>query len=100
MIKHIVLWKFRDQAEGHTKEENMDTVRARLLALQGVVPQLKSMQIGKDVLHSDMSFDMGLICAFDSLEDLQAYKVHPAHQAVSAFVKLVRTDRVSLDFEV
>lgn len=98
MIKHIVLWKFLDQAEGHTKEENMDIVRDKLKALLPVIPSIRSFEIGKDILHSEMSYDMALIMTFDSMEDLEAYKIHPEHQKVSAYVKKVRSGRVSTDF--
>lgn len=98
MIKHIVLWKFLDQAEGHTKEENMDIVRDKLTALLPVIPSIRSFEIGKDILHSEMSYDMALIMTFDSMEDLEAYKIHPEHQKVSAYVKKVRSGRVSTDF--
>ena len=100
MIKHIVLWKFADEAEGHTGEENMDIVRERLTALLPMIPQIRSFEIGKDVLHSEMSYDMALIMTFDTLEDLQSYKMHPEHQKVSAYVKKVRIGRVSADFVI
>ena len=100
MIKHIVLWKFLDEAEGHTKEENMDIVRERLTALLPIIPLIRSFEIGKDILHSDMSYDMALIMTFDSMEDLAAYKVHPEHQKVSEYVKNVRCGRVSTDFVI
>lgn len=100
MIKHIVLWKFAENAQGHTKEENMDIVKERLTALLPIIPQIKSFEIGKDILHSEMSYDMALIMTFDSMEDLETYKKHPEHQKVSSYVKLVRIGRVSADFNI
>ncbi|MBQ7541653.1 MAG: Dabb family protein [Clostridia bacterium] len=100
MIKHIVLWKFQDEAQGHTKEENMEIIRAALTSLVPIIPQIRSFEIGKDVLHSEMSYDMALIMTFDSLEDLEAYKTHPEHRKVSAYVKQVRESRVSADFVI
>lgn len=100
MIKHIVLWKFMDEAEGHTKEENMDIIQDGLTALLPIIPQIRSFEIGKDVLHSEMSYDMALIMTFDSLDDLDLYKNHPEHQKVAAYVKKVRVGRVSADFVI
>lgn len=99
MICHIVFWKFLDHAENHTKEENMDIVKERLTALIPIIPQIRSFKIGKDVLHSDMSYDMALIMEFDSLSDLDLYKNHPEHKKVSEYVKLVRSDRACVDYE-
>ena len=78
----------------------METVRARLLALRGIVPEIRGMEIGKDVLHSEMSYDMALYMTFDSLAALEAYKVHPEHKKISAFVKEVRIARACVDFEI
>lgn len=99
MIEHVVMWKFTD-GEGRTKEENCAYVRERLLALPALIPEIKMMQIGRDVSGTDMSYDMMLVTRFDSLEDLHAYKVHPDHVAVSEYVKKVRTARVVLDAEL
>jgi len=99
MIEHVVLWKFTD-GEGRTREENMAYVRERLLALPAIIPEIKFMQFGRDVSHTEMSFDMMLVTRFDSLEALHTYKVHPAHMAVSQYVKKVRTARVVLDAEL
>ena len=100
MIEHVVMWKFADTAEGKTREENMAIVRERLLALPAVIPEIKFMQLGRDVSRTDMSYDMMLVTRFESLEALHTYKVHPSHVAVSQYVKKVRTARVVLDAEL
>lgn len=99
MIEHIVMWKFGD-GEGRTREENMEYVRERLLALPTIIPEIKLMQLGRDVSRTEMSYDMMLVTRFDSLDALHTYKVHPAHVAVSEYVKKVRVARVVLDAEL
>ena len=100
MIEHVVMWKFADTAEGKTREENMAIVRERLFALPAIIPEIKFMQIGRDVSRTEMSYDMMLVTRFESLEALHTYKVHPDHVAVSQYVKKVRTARVVLDAEL
>ena len=100
MLKHIVLWKFQDFAEGRTKEENMELIRSGLLALPAVIPEIQSMEIGFDVLHSDMSYDMALIAQFEDLEAMRRYKVHPEHQKVAAVVAKTKSARATLDFMI
>ena len=97
MISHTVMWKFKEE----NKEENMNTVAERLMALykSGKIDGLRKMEIGKDVSHTDMSYDMVLLTEFDSMEALAAYKIHPDHVAISQFVKTVRTARAVVDFE-
>ena len=99
MIEHVVMWKFKD-GEGRTREENMAYVRERLLALPAIISEIKFMQLGRDVSRTEMSYDMMLVTRFDSLEALHTYKVHPAHMAVSQYVKKVSTARVVLDAEL
>lgn len=100
MIEHVVMWKFADTAEGKTREENMAIVRRRLLALPAVIPEIKFMQLGRDVSRTDMSYDMMLVTRFESLEALHTYKVHPAHVEVASYVAKVKVARVVLDAEL
>ena len=97
MISHTVMWRFKEE----NKEGNMNTVAERLMALykSGKIDGLRKMEIGKDVSHTDMSYDMVLLTEFDSMEALAAYKIHPDHVAISQFVKTIRTARAVVDFE-
>lgn len=92
MIKHIVMWKFREGTESE-QEQFFEGLRGLL----GVVPQLKSCEIHRGV-GSD-SFDAVLVSEFDSMDDLNTYKVDPRHKAVSALCKSIRTDRAAMDYE-
>ena len=94
MIKHIVMWKFR---EG--EQENMLIFRDRLLSLRGKIPEIRSMEVGININPSDRSFDAVLVSEFDSLEALKAYSVNPLHVAVSDFCKTIRTQSASVDYE-
>ncbi len=100
MIKHVVMWRFKESAEGNTKSENMKIFREGLEALVPIIPELKSLEMGVDELQSDSSYDMIMISTFDSLEALDTYKNHPEHKKVSAFCKKVRESRVAVDFTI
>lgn len=97
MIEHVVMWKFAENAEGKTREENMEIVRDRLLALPAVIGEIRYMQVGRDRSRTPMSYDMMLVSRFDTLDTLHTYKVHPAHVAVADYVAKVTTARVVLD---
>lgn len=94
MIKHIVMWKFK---EG--EHENMLLFRERLLALKERIPEIRSMEVGVNVIPSERSYDAVLVAEFDSPEALKAYSVNPLHVAVSDFCKSIRTSAVSVDYE-
>ena len=100
MVKHIVMWKFKDNAEGKTKEENMAFVKDSLYALVGVIDEIKKMEIGMDVTHSDMSMDLVLLTEFESVDTMKAYAVHPEHVKVSTYVRKVIESRVVLDYNM
>ena len=100
MIRHIVMWKFKDTAEGKTKQENMEWVREHLYALLPIIPEIKRMEIGFDITGSDMSMDLMLLTEFDTVETMKTYAVHPEHLKVSAYVRKVIETRVVLDCEI
>ena len=93
MIKHVVMWKFR---EGTEKE--MNEFVSGLRGLYGVIPQIRSQEVGVNCLEGN--YDAVLISTFDSLQDLETYKNDPRHCAVAALCKEIRTDRVAVDFEM
>lgn len=93
MIKHVVMWKFR---EGTDRE--MNEFLTGLRGLYGVIPQIRSQEVGVNCLAGN--YDAVLISTFDSLADLEAYKTDPRHVAVAALCKDIRTDRVAVDFEL
>ena len=100
MIRHIVMWKFKEEAEGCSRLENMEKVRDRLYALVPIIPEIKKMEIGFDVKRTDASADLVLETEFDSLDTLAIYAEHPEHLAVGAFVRAVTNTRVVIDFEI
>jgi len=94
MLTHIVLFKLKDKSE-----DNIQKTKEVLLGLEGKIPFLKFIEVGNDVLHSDRSYDVVLYTKFDSLEDMQAYQVHPVHVKVSEHMHAVRETSVSIDYE-
>jgi hypothetical protein len=96
MIKHIVMWKFKDGVTAGDKLE----MKRQLESLKGVVPALLSIEVGKDIVGTDASMDMVLITQFHSLSDLQSYAEDPAHQKVVEFVKPLVCGRAVVDYEV
>ncbi|MFP4978745.1 Dabb family protein [Paenibacillus sp. CN-4] len=95
MIKHIVFFKLKDRSP-----ESVAKTVAVLRNMDGKIPQLVSLEVGADVIRSDRSFDIALVSVVASLEDLQAYQVHPAHQEVIKHINEVKELSVSVDYEI
>lgn len=74
MFTHIVFFKLADPSE-----ENVKIAKDILENMNGKIPQLKYLEIGVDVLHTERSYDIALITKFDSIEAMQEYQVHPYH---------------------
>ena len=100
MIRHVVMWKLKDNAEGRSREENIELISKELYALMPIIPEIKKMEIGFDISKTDMSMDMILLTEFDSVEALNTYAVHPEHLKVSGFIRSVIESRVVLDAEI
>lgn len=100
MIKHIVMWKFKDFAEGASKMDNLLKVKSMLEALPEKIDFIREMQVNLNVNPKEGMFDAVLISAFDTLEDVNRYKVHPEHVKISSFVTLVKEGRASVDYEI
>ncbi len=100
MIRHVVMWQFKDEAEGKTKAENCKIVKERLEALPAVIPYIRRLEVGINEFSSAMSFDMVLITEFDSKDDLDLYAVNPNHVKVSEYVTKVRTSRAVVDYSL
>ncbi|MCB0913845.1 MAG: Dabb family protein, partial [Propionibacteriaceae bacterium] len=66
MIKHIVMWTFADEAEGADKATNLELVRGRLAALEGLVPGLITLEPVIPVDPFEHSYDLVLYSEFET----------------------------------
>lgn len=98
MLKHIVLFRFKDFADGADKTENMLKLKSRLEALEEIINEIKFFEVGTNIINSDASYDLALYSKFESREDLFSYQKHPEHVKVANFVKEVCEARVVADY--
>ncbi|MEG1711296.1 MAG: Dabb family protein [Clostridia bacterium] len=94
MVKHVVLYKLIDSSAAGRK-----AVTERLMSMKGKIDILKNIEAGQDFLSSDRSYDVCLICTFNTREDLTTYAQHPVHLPVKAFMKTAVDKAVSCDFD-
>ena len=99
MIRHIVMFSFKEQAQGRSKAENVALTKAMLEELPQKISLIRSSRVELNAPGaSEENCDLLLISGFDSLEDLEAYRIHPDHVAVGTFMRPLRTGRASVDF--
>ena len=94
MLTHIVCWKYKAE----TTEEEIETHIAKLKNLPNVISNILSFDVGRDVLHLERSFDLGLVATYPDREALDEYTIHPDHQKVAALGKEIAEKVVSVDF--
>jgi hypothetical protein len=97
-IRHVVSWQLAatDPAE---KAEQAARIVAGLRALVGVVPDIRSLEMGTDAVGGG-NWDVVMIADFDDVEALSRYQVHPEHQKVAGFIRSVVAARSCVDFAV
>jgi hypothetical protein len=99
MVKHIVMWRFRDSAEGGDKTANMAKAKAMLEGMRGKVPGLAKLEVGVDFCRTAAAWDMALYSEFESRAALTGYQDHPMHVAVKEFIGPVVSERAIVDYE-
>ena len=97
MVKHVILWKLKDDLAD--KASVKAGIKAGLEGLKGVVPGLVDIRVITDGLASSNA-DVMLDSTLTDEAALKAYAVHPAHVAVAdSKVRPYTQVRMCLDFE-
>ena len=99
MLKHIVMWRLKESAEGREKAENAVYVKEMLDLLPYRIKEIKNLEVGINMLNSPVSYDLVLIVDFLNMLDLQAYQAHPDHVKVADYILKVRETRALIDYE-
>ena len=99
MVKHIILWKLKEEFSNAEKEEIKAGIKSGLEALKGVIPGLEHIEVKTSGLPSSNA-DVMLDSAFTDEQALKNYAVHPAHVEVAdTKVRPFTALRLCLDFE-
>ena len=97
MVKHVILWKLKDDIAD--KASVKAGIKSGLEGLKGVVPGLVDIVVRTEGLASSNA-DVMLDSTFESEAALKGYAVHPAHVAVAdGKVRPFAQTRLCLDFE-
>ncbi|MGF6642983.1 Dabb family protein [Paraburkholderia sp. GAS82] len=100
MIRHIVMWKLKESAEGASRAENAVKLKEKLEGCRNIVPGILHLEVGLAGAGLDSTYDVVLVSDFADKASLDAYQVHPTHEALKSFVSAVRESRECVDYEV
>ena len=94
MITNILLLKLKER-----KSENIAKTRDMLLSMRGKIEFLRDLKVEVDIRHSKSSYDIAYIAKYASMEDLNAYLVHPVHVEVSKYIESVVETAAAVCYE-
>ena len=96
MVKHIILWKLKNE---HNNTEVKQGIKNNLEGLLGRIPGLVEIKVQTESLASSNA-DVMLYSVFESEEALKGYATHPDHVFVAdTYVRPFTETRLCLDFE-
>ena len=78
MIRHVVMFTFKDEA---TEAQIADAIGG-LSALPALIPEIKAFRLGRDVGVNHGNFNLAITADFDDVAGYLVYRDHPEHQKV------------------
>lgn len=100
MIKHIVMWKLKESAEGNDKEENAKIIKAKIEKLKDQIDIIVDIELGINLVEDPSAYDIVLYSVFKDKDDLDKYATNPMHLEIVDFVKKVVDSRIVVDYEI
>lgn len=101
MVKHIILWKLRDEYTEDEARTIKQNIKQGLEGLRGQIPGLTEIRVQIDNIFPSSNADILLDCTLASEQALRAYAVHPLHMAVAnQKVRPYTAERTCIDFEL
>jgi quinol monooxygenase YgiN len=100
MLKHIVMWKLKEHAEGADRAANAVKVKALLDACDSLVPGMLKLEVAIAEPGLEATCDVVMYSEFTDKAALDAYQNHPQHVALKPFVGAVREARQCMDYQL
>lgn len=101
MIRHIVMWKLKENAAGATKKKNAEKLKLILEGLRTNIDEIKAVEVGIQINEDhDDSMDVVLTCDFETELDFQMYTRNAHHKKAVNFIDEVADERYFVDYNV
>ena len=100
MVKHIILWKLKDEYTAEQKESIKNDIKKGLEGLAGQIDGLVDIRVDVCGLGSS-TVDLMLDSTFADENALKGYSVHPKHVAVAdTYVRPFAAVRSCFDYGI
>ena len=98
MVKHIILWKLKEDYTETEKQDIKAGIKAGLEGLKGQIPGLVDIKVNVNPLESS-NCDVMLDSTFEDEASLKGYSVHPAHvEVANTKVRPFTASRTCMDY--
>ena len=99
MVKHIVLFKLKEPFLRQKKADIMNRFKTAIEALPATIPFIRDIHVGLNENPAEV-WDICLDSSFDTLDDVKAYAIHPAHVAAAGILKEAKENRACVDYTI
>lgn len=100
MLKHIVMWTFKEEALGKSKIENILKAKKMIESLKYKIEGILELELGVNKEGLTGSYDLVLYSVFKDSSSLESYQTHPNHIEIIEFMKSVVDSRACVDYEI
>lgn len=95
MINHVVLLKFKPEV----RDADIEELAKSLDELPNKIKEIHTYEFGRDLMHSEKSYDFALVSLFANQETLQRYLQHRYHLPVVKKIQELCDNVITVDFE-
>lgn len=96
MVKHLVFFRLKEE----NKTENAKSIKKKLDSLKDKIPFIMEFEVGINEIKGERAWDISLYSAFENMDDLNSYRVHPEHVKVVEYIAKYKTDAAAVDYTV
>lgn len=98
MVKHLVLFKLKDEVPAAQKEAVMLAFKQAIEALPAKISVIRKIEVGLNMNPGEV-WNIALYSEFDTLDDVKFYAAHPDHVAAGKLLAEVKECRACVDYE-
>lgn len=93
MIKHVYLYKLREDV-------SKQAVADKLMTLREHIPCISHMEVGFNFKPAENACDLIECCEFQTLEDFHSFSADAYHEEIRQYMKTVVACGVKIDYEM
>ena len=99
MIEHIVMIQISDAFSAEEKSLKAQEIKGMLEALPAKIKEIKAYEVALNISQSANAYDIVLISSFESLDTLEVYRFHEAHQMVLVKINEYASATTVVDYQ-